>query len=567
MIEDEGLPPRPEGFRVAILTGVEPRIVMRLIEEIHRNVPEARVCGVLYHQLRPLNVRERVRALRKNLRDPSYVSFVVARAVVGVRGVLYRLSRAGLGFLHAYLPRDDMHRVGLDHLADRCRELGCPLLVTANVHAPKSLAFVRGLDPDLAVVYGTPILKPKLFTIPRLGSINIHQRKVPDYRGGGPIGLWEMLDGQPEIGVTVHRVAKELDAGAVVRASTIPIQPFSTLESLALHAHAVGIDLIARAVGDFARDEVRDVPQTGPSRVFRSPKPPEMRRYEKKIAAGRPPFVPARTRLPWNLLARSLLFAPVVAVRNWYRRLTGSFPVVVLYHHLVSDRPHPMGIPTGYFLKHLAFLHRYYRVVDLPTARAMLKSGRVTAPTVVLTFDDGYKDTHQTLRAAALETDSPATLFVCSQRVETQQPFDHDLGWGVEGFLPLTWDQLRDLEAYGYEIGSHSRTHFDCGSADRDRLSDEVVDSKAEIEMNLGHPIETFSFPYGLQKNISRPAMELAEATYPCVSSAYGGANYPGQAGAGTHLFRWSHPNSLWELELLLQSILELRQPPLWTGG
>src|SRR5688500_16952732 len=135
MIEDQSLPTRHEKFRVAILTGVEPRIVMRLIEEIHRSVPEALVGGVLYHQLRPLNLLERVRVWRKGLRDPSYITFVAARIVAGIRGMLCRLGRAGMGFLHAYSPRVDVHRDGLGHLADVCRESGRPLLVTTNVHA------------------------------------------------------------------------------------------------------------------------------------------------------------------------------------------------------------------------------------------------------------------------------------------------------------------------------------------------------------------------------------------------------------------------------------------------
>ena len=56
--------------------------------------------------------------------------------------------------------------------------------------------------------------------------------------------LWEMLDGQREIGVTVHEVEEKLDAGAVINAQTIPIEPFDNLTSLALKAHVVANDLL-----------------------------------------------------------------------------------------------------------------------------------------------------------------------------------------------------------------------------------------------------------------------------------------------------------------------------------
>ncbi len=558
---------RAAPFRVAIFTGVEPRILRRLIDEIHRAVPEARICGVLYHTLRPLSGRERVRELIRNLRDPEYARYVAVRVVRSARAAARWLGCAGLKFLHAYFPPGDRERFGLAELVEHCRAGGVPVRVTTDVHAEDALKFVHGLRSDLAIVYGTPILKPRLFEILRLGSINIHQRKVPDYRGGGPIGLWELLDDQPEIGVTVHRVAKKVDTGAIIRSGIIPIEPFDTLDSLALKAHVVGIDLLARAVADFARGEVRETPQVGPSRSFRSPKPSEMLRYEKQLAARRQSYVPEGGRSTRNLLARTLLLMPLAALRNWRRRLTGSFPIVVLYHHLVADRLHFLGIPTTKLVEHIEFLRRYYRVVDLETATKLLRSGRVTAPTVVLTFDDGYGDNYLRLRAAALAADIPATLFVCSQRIDAHQAFDHDLERGYHGFLPLTWDEARELEHWGFRIESHTRTHFDCDSTDPALLHDEIVCSKSEIEQHLGHPCEAFSFPFGQPANISRPALELARSTYSCVSSAYGGVNRPGQAESRWHLFRCPHPNSLWELELLLQSILDLGQPPLWLGG
>ena len=292
-----------------------------------------------------------------------------------------------------------------------------------------------------------------------------------------------------------------------------------------------------------------------------------MRRYAKQLAARRPSHVPERGRSARNLLARTLLLMPLAALRNWRRRLTGTFPIIVLYHHVVSDRLHFMGIPTTKLVEHIEFLRRYYRVVDLETATKLLRSGGVTSPTVVLTLDDGYGDNYLRLRAAALAADFPATLFVCSQRIDVHQPFDHDLERGYHGFLPLTWDEARELEHWGFRIESHTRTHLDCDSTDPALLHDEIVCSRSEIERHLDHPCEAFSFPFGQPANISGPALELARSTYSCVCSAYGGVNAPGQPESRWHLFRCPHPNSLWELELLLQSILEIGQPPMWLGG
>jgi folate-dependent phosphoribosylglycinamide formyltransferase PurN len=389
--------PDPEHghFQVVILSGLEPRILERLIAQIHAEVPATRVCGILYHTPARRPARQRLRKMLSNLRDRVYLQYAVVKALSPLRRGLKELGRYGLGLFHAYLPgADETPCFGLAELEKSCRSRGCPILVTTDMHSEDALAFVRDLRPDLGVVYGTPILKPKLFEIPRLGSINLHQRKVPGYRGGGPIGLWELLDGETELGVTVHRVVKQVNAGGLIRSGTIPIEPYDSLSSLALKAHVVGIDLLAQTIADFARGEVREIPQEGPSRTFRSPSLSESRRYRKQLAAARPAYAPPRGRPLWKLAARILVFGPRIAVRNWYRRLTGTFPVTVLYHHLVSDRPHFLGISTDHFVKHLEFLRRHYKVVDLGTARQMLRSDKIHVPIVVLTLDDGYRDNY-----------------------------------------------------------------------------------------------------------------------------------------------------------------------------
>src|SRR6202040_1625249 len=159
------------------------------------------------------------------------------------------------------------------------------LFLPRDIHSDGALDFVRGLNSDLGLIFGTRILKPVLFQIPKQGSINIHKRKVPDYRGGGAVGLWELLDDQKEIGITVHRVEEKVDVGGVIRSALIPIEPFDDLESLALKADVVGADLIVAAIRDFAHGTVTEIPQTGPSKLFRSPSAEDLLQMKKQLAA------------------------------------------------------------------------------------------------------------------------------------------------------------------------------------------------------------------------------------------------------------------------------------------
>jgi peptidoglycan/xylan/chitin deacetylase (PgdA/CDA1 family) len=113
------------------------------------------------------------------------------------------------------------------------------------------------------------------------------------------------------------------------------------------------------------------------------------------------------------------------------------------------------------------------------------------------------------------------------------------------------------MQREGFEVGSHTRTHFDCGARDGARLADEILGSRRDLEQRLGVTIDAFSFPGGLPRNISQEATDLAAAAYPHVVSAFGGNNPPGET---RHLKRAFHVGDRWELELQLQGVLE-REP------
>jgi peptidoglycan/xylan/chitin deacetylase (PgdA/CDA1 family)/folate-dependent phosphoribosylglycinamide formyltransferase PurN len=550
---------QPRSFRVVIFTSASPDAILRLVSRMQREVPEIVVSGVLHENRPPKTLLQRTKAFFKNLRDWSFIQYALERIVISIGRAIGEAAGRLLCFAHACKPypggKQSVHMLDL---ARYCESNGGKLFITADIHSSEALEFVRAAQPDLGIIYGTRILKPELFTIPRQGSINIHKRKVPDYRGGGPVGLWEMLDGQKEIGVTVHRVEVKLDAGAVVQAATIPIDDYDTLNSLALKADVVGNDLLIRAAADFARGTVHDVPQVGTGKMFKNPKPQQLALYEKELKRRRPGYQPVSHYPMWKLLLRTFVLAPYAISRNWYRRLTGSFPVTILFHHLVSDRRHPMAIPTDWFREHVKFLEKHYRVVTLAEGVRLLQSGKVNVPTVVLTFDDGYQTNFTSLRAIVEMSKVPVSMFVCTQRVATQQEFEHDSTQGLRDFLPLTIEQVKYLSDSGWEIGAHTRNHLDCGTKDLALLREEILGSKEDLEQCTGKPVEFFSFPFGRRQNMSPAAKELAKANFPYVFSAEGGANFPQQA-RDRFLVRAFHPSSLWQLELTCQSMLDFR--------
>jgi peptidoglycan/xylan/chitin deacetylase (PgdA/CDA1 family) len=547
-------------MKLVIYSSVSPDILRHLLWRLSLDLPEMPVCGVLYETARPpASTGKRVRRFAHLLRDREFLVYAVDRTrTAGTRAAGRLLDRA-LRFIHAAPLHPNGEPLSLDRVIAEWAPRGVQFHVTADCHNADSLAFVRQLSSDIGVIYGTRILKPALFTIPTRGSINIHKHKLPDYRGSGSPGLWELRDGRTEQAVTVHRVVEEVDAGAVLGERAFAIEPFDTLDSLQLKADIVGVDLIVDVLRQEAQRSIAGHPQPPGGELFKGIQPHRKHAILRRIQASRPWWRPAYFRPLWKQIPR-VLALPLMSFRNHLRRRSGRFPVVVLYHHLICDRHKHMGLPTAVFARQIRYLKTHYRIVALADAVRMLQHGTVTAPTVVLTFDDGYADNFLGLRAIAELERVPVTIFVCPAHVGEQSELAHDINRGERGFRSMGWDEVRYLDRHGVTIGSHTRRHFNCGVDDRERLVEEIVGSREELERALGHPVEAFAFPKGKPQNISATAFSIARQAYPIVLSAAGGDNV-GPMTFPAEIRRHGHPDSLIELELQLQGLLDRAVP------
>lgn len=91
---------------------------------------------------------------------------------------------------------------------------GMDLLLPGSARAlPALLAAYR---PDVLLVFGFNWrLPPGVLAVPGLGALNVHPSALPRYRGPSPV-LWAIRNGDPCMGVTVHRMTERIDAGPVL---------------------------------------------------------------------------------------------------------------------------------------------------------------------------------------------------------------------------------------------------------------------------------------------------------------------------------------------------------------
>jgi glycosyltransferase involved in cell wall biosynthesis/peptidoglycan/xylan/chitin deacetylase (PgdA/CDA1 family) len=229
------------------------------------------------------------------------------------------------------------------------------------------------------------------------------------------------------------------------------------------------------------------------------------------------------------------LYSGYVALRDFVLACLGRSRAVVLYYHRVGGRD-VWTKPSEEFRKELAYLKSQYECISFAQLCDRLRSNKpMRRRAVVITFDDGYRDNFTKARPALKEAEVPATFFVATGFISAEREFAHDLRALDRGdistahFPKLTWDDLRLMEAEGFEIGSHTINHTNMGSAEATKIDCEVRESLAMLNRELGEKPRAFSFPWGKPQDLSGYAIEIArQAGYYSAVSAYGGANTRG---------------------------------------
>jgi methionyl-tRNA formyltransferase len=87
---------------------------------------------------------------------------------------------------------------------------------------PEFIDILRGINADLFIVVAFRMLPEIVWTMPPLGTFNLHGSLLPKYRGAAPLN-WAVINGEKETGVTTFFLKHEIDTGDVIFRASLPI--------------------------------------------------------------------------------------------------------------------------------------------------------------------------------------------------------------------------------------------------------------------------------------------------------------------------------------------------------
>jgi peptidoglycan/xylan/chitin deacetylase (PgdA/CDA1 family) len=221
-----------------------------------------------------------------------------------------------------------------------------------------------------------------------------------------------------------------------------------------------------------------------------------------------------RSRLRSELRARPGLQGRVLAPAGTLRRLPSTPALYLPFYHDVPARY------AGRLRRHLLTFRGLGPFVSWDEALAILAGGReLTTPHFCLSFDDGDRSWLDVVVPMLDSLGIPATFFVATDLI----------GNDSAGSGRLTWRDCREMLAAGTRFGSHTRSHRRLLDLDDAVAVQEIRDSKAEIEDQLGVAVHDFAAPYGWPDRDYTPRhVEMAgEAGYRSFASTLRTAMHP----------------------------------------
>jgi methionyl-tRNA formyltransferase len=139
-------------------------------------------------------------------------------------------------------------------------ETGLPVFQPEKLRDSEFLSELTALDIDLGIVIAFRMLPEVVWSMPRLGTFNLHASLLPQYRGAAPIN-WAIINGEQVTGLTTFMLNAEIDKGDIIGRVEMPILPTDNAGSLHDRLMDVGAELVTLTVDRIAEGNLTPLRQ------------------------------------------------------------------------------------------------------------------------------------------------------------------------------------------------------------------------------------------------------------------------------------------------------------------
>ena len=139
-------------------------------------------------------------------------------------------------------------------------EHGLTVLQPERLKDEAFLESLRSLNAQLQIVVAFRMLPEVVWSMPPLGTFNLHASLLPQYRGAAPIN-WAIINGETETGITTFFLKHEIDTGEVIQQVKVPILETDNVGDVHDRLMSLGGELVTQTVDSIIDGTVSTIPQ------------------------------------------------------------------------------------------------------------------------------------------------------------------------------------------------------------------------------------------------------------------------------------------------------------------
>jgi methionyl-tRNA formyltransferase len=134
------------------------------------------------------------------------------------------------------------------------------ILQPEKLKDPLYIEEIKRLHADLQVVVAFRMLPEMVWSMPPLGTVNVHGSLLPQYRGAAPIN-WAIINGESYTGITTFKLKHEIDTGNILMAEKIEIGPDENAGELHDRMKIKGAALLVKTLKNISEQKLHETPQ------------------------------------------------------------------------------------------------------------------------------------------------------------------------------------------------------------------------------------------------------------------------------------------------------------------
>lgn len=271
-----------------------------------------------------------------------------------------------------------------------------------------------------------------------------------------------------------------------------------------------------------------------------------------------------------NLIARkklrAILYSIVKFITNFsYLAPINSKKIPILVYHRICPLYYKKEIPYANvfpekFDKQMRYLREHFDGVTVSEYLERIDNNLLKGNEICITFDDGFKDNYMYAFPILKKYNLKATFFLTTKYIGANTLFPwmlldkgakSDIVNNRERWLPLSWEEVKEMMEYGMEFGTHTHTHRDSLSKmSYEQAMKEIDKSTETFREKTGTYPQIFSYPHGTFKDYDKTHIEsLKSYNYKAALTTNIGRNDPSQNPYELKRIIVYEEDSLWEFK------------------